>query len=232
MRRPDRPDDFQISSGPTPDSRPLPDRTIDPGKSARNRLLIGGALLTLAVLYASLEHGEIKHPAGVLIREEPYQTLVDNPAGWQVEEFQIKPLAHIRLRARVLSAERYWFDEGSKLSPIDFALGWGPMSDQRVLDRLSFSQGGRWYHWRPKDKFLPISGTEIARYSANMHMIPSTAEMKKRLRSVRAGDIIQLAGDLVLVETKKGWRWRSSLSRTDTGNGACELVWVKDLSIR
>jgi hypothetical protein len=35
------------------------------------------------------------------------------------------------MRARVLSTERYWFDGASSVSPIDFAVGWGRMSDQR-----------------------------------------------------------------------------------------------------
>ncbi len=28
-----------------------------------------------------------------------------------------------------------------------------------------------------------------------------------------------------------GWRWKSSLTRKDTGNGACELVWVKQMKV-
>ena len=29
-----------------------------------------------------------------------------------------------------------------------------------------------------------------------------------------------------------GWRWRSSLTREDTGAGACELVWVERIVTR
>jgi hypothetical protein len=29
-----------------------------------------------------------------------------------------------------------------------------------------------------------------------------------------------------------GWRWRSSLTREDVGNGACELVWVERIEVR
>jgi hypothetical protein len=28
-----------------------------------------------------------------------------------------------------------------------------------------------------------------------------------------------------------GWRWRSSLTREDTGAGACELVWVERIAV-
>ena len=44
-------------------------------------------------------------------------------------------------------------------------------------------------------------------------------------------DVVALGGYLITVEAKDGWRWRSSLSRNDSGGGACELVWVKSLVI-
>jgi hypothetical protein len=37
---------------------------------------------------------------------------------------------------------------------------------------------------------------------------------------------------LIEAQASDGWRWRSSLTREDTGNGACELVLVKSLSIK
>jgi hypothetical protein len=39
-------------------------------------------------------------------------------------------------------------------------------------------------------------------------------------------------GYLVEVRGRDGFRWRSSLTREDTGNGACELVWVEKLDVR
>ena len=62
-------------------------------------------------------------------------------------------------------------------------------------------------------------------------MIPADKETLEVLRSVRRGDRISLTGYLVLVESKSGWKWDTSLSRTDTGGGACEIVWVKRLVI-
>ena len=51
------------------------------------------------------------------------------------------------------------------------------------------------------------------------------------LVAASAGDLISLDGYLVSVSSDGGWRWDTSLSRTDTGNGACEIVWVKRLTI-
>jgi hypothetical protein len=35
----------------------------------------------------------------------------------------------------------------------------------------------------------------------------------------------------VRADASDGWRWISSLKRTDIGAGACELVWVEGLTI-
>jgi len=48
---------------------------------------------------------------------------------------------------------------------------------------------------------------------------------------VRVGDVVTLEGDLIEADKPGGWKWRSSLTRDDTGNGACELVYVKELTI-
>ena len=176
-------------------------------------------------------HRPITYPAGVLVASEPTQIAL--PADTQLlqdGEFRLKPLARFSIDARVLHREIYRYDRGSKLVPVDLALGWGPMSDQRVLDQLSISQSMRfyWYHWKHQP---PIPETEIISHSTNVHVIPSTKEIASRCRWLRAGALVHLAGDLVEASGPNiGW-WRSSLSRTDTGNGACELMWVTELSI-
>jgi hypothetical protein len=30
---------------------------------------------------------------------------------------------------------------------------------------------------------------------------------------------------------RDGWRWRSSLTRNDTGAGACEVIFVRDFQV-
>jgi hypothetical protein len=104
------------------------------------------------------------------------------------------------------------------------------MSDSTVLSEIEISQGRRFYFWRAHD--LPISRRDIETHSANMHMIPATPTLARALKSVRPGQIVKLAGYLVEAHGADGWTWRSSLTREDTGAGACELVWVTDLQVR
>ena len=47
---------------------------------------------------------------------------------------------------------------------------------------------------------------------------------------MRVGDVVTLEGDLIEADKPGGWKWRSSMTRDDTGNGACELVYVEALA--
>jgi hypothetical protein len=173
----------------------------------------------------------VSHTDGILAPGEPVQVnRSDLPSFW-LKDFQITPAAEFSLEARVLSTETYHVGREADLSPIDLALGWGPMSDSAVLDRLKISQGYRFYFYRWSGlPTVPLS--EVAEHSANMHMIPASDEIKRRLDKVREGQIVSLSGYLVRVQAPNGWHWNSSMTRTDTGNGACELVWVKSLTVR
>jgi hypothetical protein len=77
---------------------------------------------------------------------------------------------------------------------------------------------------------MPASEQDINTHSANMHLVPSTPELADRLRAINPGDLVDIHGYLIELKFPDGAMWTSSLTRTDTGNGACELVWVNDLS--
>jgi hypothetical protein len=190
--------------------------------------------IAIVVVLASVFPVDIaKHPPGVLVYDEPAQSPVGNGTPWKVKDYTVKPLADYRIQARVLMSERYWMGREAKLSPIDLTLGWRRMSDQAVLDRISFTRQRRAYAYRPKDSDQwPIPAAEIMSHSANMHLIPATPEVDDALKSFRAGDIVDLRGELVEVSAADGWRWRSSLTRTDDGQGACELMWVREAARR
>ena len=118
----------------------------------------------------------------------------------------------------------------SDLSPVDLALGWGNMSDERILSDIEISQSGRFYRWQV-DSF-PIPRREIETHSANMHLIPANEAVKDEIEKVREGEIIEISGSLVeVLSNNDGWRWTSSLTRTDTGSGACELILVDSFNI-
>jgi len=189
-------------------------------------------LLVLATVFAwrDWSRREIVHPPGVLVSQIPRQQPAGQATPFLLEDYRLTPRAVFELRARVLSREDYRWDAGADLAPLDLALGWGAMSDQAVLDRIEISQGARWYHTR-YDYPAPLADRDIIRQSANMHMVPANPTILARLREVRRGDVLWLRGYLVDADHESGFRWRTSLSREDTGGGACELFYVELITI-
>ena len=171
----------------------------------------------------------ISYPPGVLLASEPTQRTPASEASFAYRKFQLKPLATFALDARVLHRKIYRYDPGAALVPIDLAVGWGPMSDQTVLDHLSISQSARFYFYEYRNP-PPIPREDITSHSTNLHLIPSTDAIAAQCKSLRTGELIHLSGLLVEATGPGIGTWSSSLTRTDSGKGACELVWVEELS--
>ncbi|HLP01343.1 MAG TPA: hypothetical protein VK163_04905 [Opitutaceae bacterium] len=165
----------------------------------------------------------------------PATTIVQSadrlPSPWTAHGCTFTPLARFEARAVVLSRERYFFDRGAKLAPIDLALGWGPMAEAATINALRISQDHRWYEYRWSEA-PPIPPEAIVRSSANMHLIPEGPAVRAALLAVRRHELVELAGYLVEVRSADGWRWRSSTSREDSGGGSCEVVWVERVANR
>ena len=103
------------------------------------------------------------------------------------------------------------------------------MADDTALAQIDISQSGRWYRWFARR--LPIARRQIERHSANMHMIPADDVVADLLDDVRVGSVVSLRGYLVESHADDGWRWRSSLTRDNTGARSCELVFVERVSV-
>jgi hypothetical protein len=174
-----------------------------------------------------VRHGEgpIEHGPGVLAPLAPVQQKVARNEMVK-GEYTLTQRARFDLHARVLSRRDYRFDAGADLAPIDLALGWGPMSDQAVLDRIDVRQSARWFHlrWEPPG---PLPEDVAMGHSGNMHIIPASDAVLDQLRDIRHGHVVRLWGYLVDARREDGFFWNTSLSRDDTGGGSCELFYVE-----
>lgn len=188
-------------------------------------------LFASVIAYGAYQHFSNKpivHGEGAVANNQPINGK-SNQAGFNVKGYSITPLETFAIEARVLSAEHYSFGREADLSPVDLALGWGKMSDEAILKDIKISQSNRFYYWRV-DAF-PIPRREIETQSANMHMIPADDSIASKLKSVKTGQVVKIKGFLVRADAPDGWHWRSSLTREDTGNGACEVVFVKEITV-
>jgi hypothetical protein len=137
----------------------------------------------------------------------------------------VQPVAGYTIEGLVLAKTRYRFDKESSISPVDLALGWGPMARAEVLEQLRVRQNDRFYFWSASGG-LPVAREEITRSSANVHLVFGSSAVKDVIDDADPGDVIELEGALVNVTAPDGFEMRSSTVRTDTGGGACEVMWV------
>ncbi|MFC3148169.1 hypothetical protein [Piscinibacterium candidicorallinum] len=164
------------------------------------------------------------------VMAEPVQVNLATPRTFEFKGHQLTAVADFEVQARLLSAEEYNWDAGAKLAPIDFALGWNRMSDEQVLKQLTIKQDVRFFTYRWEDS-PPIPPEEIIRSASNMHLIPADAQIERQLFAVQKGSRVRLRGQLVDVRGPNGFTWNSSRTREDTGNGACELVFVTGVEV-
>lgn len=188
----------------------------------------------LLIGYGAYQHYSnrpVMHGYGVIAALAPAQhtTSQSSQSALNFKGYTIIPQQTFAIQARVLSATHYSFDREADLAPVDLALGWGPMSDEAILKDIKITQSNRFYHWHVDEFFIPRS--QIEKNSANMHMIPADKEVEKALKAVKEGQVVNITGFLVNASRSDGWYWKSSLSRDDTGAGACELVYVTTISV-
>jgi hypothetical protein len=174
----------------------------------------------------------VSRPAGILVATEPSQRVLDPAPTFDALGHTFLARARYDITARVLRKEIYRLDGGANLAPVDLGVGWGPMSDTRVIDQLEFSQMGRFFYWRPKHASdFPVPAQVLVTHAAQMHLVPASMELEKRLKKLRPGQLVTISGYLVDVRGPGGFTWNTSLTRNDTGNGACEIVWVEALDV-
>jgi len=160
------------------------------------------------------------------VQEEPAHEPFAETRGRRT--FRITPRAAYDVAARVGATERYRSGASGALIPWDFVLTWGAATKEPAWSRISYLQTGRFYAWRCDDS-LDVS--YVSSHTANTHLIPASGRVASALAHVRRGDVVRLEGDLVDVAGPDGFVWKTSLSRTDTGPGACETLYVRAVTI-
>jgi hypothetical protein len=175
-------------------------------------------------------HRPLARAPGIIAASEPHQEMLANAPVMALDEFTLQPLASFAFEARVLLVKRYRFDQESALAPYDLGIGWGRMSDTAVIEQLGLAQSARFLTWRWRDA-PPIPADEITRSATNVHVIPANAGVERQVAALRPGQRVRAKGLLVEASRPDGWRWRSSLSREDGGRGACELMYLADLTL-
>lgn len=143
--------------------------------------------------------------------------------------YRVEPLYDYRLQGLVVSRRahdgdrmlhRRWNDH---LNVADVCVVWGDNArgDLAAFDFWSgqftcffrTDDSAAWRAFRPEQL-------------ANNHLLSDDDYLRERIADVRVGDQIRLDGYLARYSHGAGFERGTSTSRTDTGNGACETIYV------
>ncbi len=177
--------------------------------------------------------------SSILGNNAPYQGSVVQPE--QNNLFPLERIVHsgkegdveISLKAEydirgVVKGKKKYSDYPSQVSEYDLILAWGDLNKEEYDQHVDYSQSGRWYYYTYDQEF--VEKGLIARNSANVHLIAENDEVRKDIRKIRKNDYIRIKGYLVDVHFDNG-AWETSMTRGDTGNGACEIILVEEIHI-
>jgi hypothetical protein len=177
--------------------------SVQPIPSKKHPFFWGFAVVASVVLLVwSPWRSQAAPPPGVLVANEPRQNETQEKP-WKHGNYLITPLAEYDVTARVLSKKNYAWDNSAELSPVDFVLGWGIMSDSGLLDTLRISQSGRWFYvyWQNASTDL----NQIMAHSANTHILPANSSVARGVKKVRRNDVIRLRGYLIQATSNNGF---------------------------
>ncbi len=172
------------------------------------------------------------------LSQEPMQRKIKRPA-FDVEaeqiDYRIEPLYDYVLHGMVVSyrhhnskygLHKYWNDH---LNVADLCVIWGDNVHEMPLSQFDF--------WNGQFTCNISTSSRSAWQKFNMnqlsnnHLITVDDHLRDQLADVRIGDQIRVEGWLSNYSNDRGGSRGTSTIRTDTGNGACETVYVNDVEI-
>jgi hypothetical protein len=168
--------------------------------------------------------------------EEPLQTETERQPfefDYMGNTIRVQPVAEYRLQGLVVSHNNIKsiadiYHDSSSVDTRDLCVVWGNNLESGDLEKVEF-WSGPWTCYYRFGHGVRFDSTAMS----NNHMITSDPRLRQRLEDVKIGDQIMMAGALVNYQGHDWgdfWR-RTSTTRTDGGNGACEVFYFDDLEI-
>jgi hypothetical protein len=175
------------------------------------------------------------------LHEEPLQAAGDLPVPFQVSvkklTYVVKPLFHYQLSGLVVSqhrgdsfldiSHRRWRDY---LNIKDLCVVWGRNIRSGVYREMKFWNRDFTCMCRFADE--ETAGLFSVSHLANNHILSADRALRRRILGVRPGDQVRFQGYLASYSQPANQFSRgTSTVRDDTGDGACETVYVTDFQV-
>lgn len=127
-------------------------------------------------------------------------------------------------------------DSMGETVPYDLLLSWGTLARDDIGSQLKWEQADR--HGTVSGSLSEvgqgIDADYVISHVSNSHVIAANQSIAGALDTIKAGDVVRIDGRLVdirMVEGNQVYTVTSSKSRTDQGDGACEIIYVERIKI-
>jgi len=172
----------------------------------------------------------IKHGPGVITPDKPTISYSSWDKPFNLKGNTLDPIKTYSAQVRILKHKRYFFDDRTELSPVDILVGWDEMSDERNIEFVQFSLSERSFELNYTKP--PIPESTMFKQMELLHLIPSTKEIDDRIKKLRSGNVIEIEGKLVDVESTENFNWTNDLLLSNSKNSNHLILWVENLEIQ
>ena len=168
-----------------------------------------------------------------------YQDYLSSPQSFERRigewTFTINPVFKYTVVGKVIGKDEYPLVAADALAPMDLAIANGDILSPDLFSRFTFSKTPRHYHYQ---YYFPagtrqLSSSYISEHISNNHMIFANDAVYTTAKTVMVGDFIRMTGYLTTVNGKtpdgRTYFQGTSTTRTDTGEGACEVMYVESI---
>jgi hypothetical protein len=165
--------------------------------------------------------------------EIPVQDDVSARRSFRDGNFTIDVLAGYDIYGTIVHRASNYYDSLSSISSLDLGIAFGDfVRHPDLLDRFRFGQVDRVIYIKPKGAMRGDDDwwTQYTWQVSNNHLIFSNSELATVVRAASVGDRVRLKGYLIRASTAN-LTAISSLTRYDTGLGACEIIFVTDARV-
>ena len=151
-------------------------------------------------------------------------------------DYKIKPLYEYELVGMVVSYKLHdgntrlhkrWNDH---LNLADYCVVWGDTAAAKTLPKVKFWNGQFTCNFstRNQEAWTNFNISQIS----NNHLITDDKLIRKKISHIKIGDQIKIRGQLAEYQNLiQGGTRGTSITRDDKGNGACETIYVTEVSV-
>lgn len=203
-----------------------------------NDLVIAISFIGLVVSFWNRNDlpGNVDYVAEIV--EEPRQTNTDKrPFETVFEEvtYRVEPEYAYDITGMIVSYRHH--DNNSRmhalandhLNMLDVCVIWGDNTTNERLHKINFWNGIFTCNVKTRDQ-QAWDAFNMDQLSNN-HLISDDEFVRRQVRKIRIGDQVRVRGYLASYSSGGGYKRGTSTTRTDTGDGACETVYVEAFDI-